>query len=163
MPCFEECGCTCYEIDGDFDRAIAAETNFDIDLENILRSHAGWYHDGEEGQIDGDVESLGLRDTSGVYILWRQTGYCEVHDSEHLRAYYVGKAGKAIETRLKVHQLTKEVGAGLATEISLWRGPNRAAKYVEQLLLDLYDFPLNKSENAGCKPLCLSIGVAEWN
>jgi hypothetical protein len=31
---------------------------------------------------------------------------------------------------------------------------NRIAKYLEQLLLDTYDFPLNKSENRGNKKLC---------
>ena len=32
--------------------------------------------------------------------------------------------------------------------------PNRIAKYVEQLLLDTYELPLNISENRGDRTLC---------
>ncbi|WP_156389439.1 hypothetical protein [Brevundimonas sp. Root1423] len=39
--------------------------------------------------------------------------------------------------------------------------PNRIAKYVEQLLLDLYDFPYNKRENYGSKRLCTHLDQFE--
>ena len=165
MACFDDCGCTCYawEADTQFDQTVEAETRFGITLRQLLGSHHGWYSDGEEGRSNGDVRWLGLRAVSGVYIPWQQADSCPTHDSEHLRAYYVGKAGSSIEARLLIHQMSKNVNEVLTTEVSVWEAPNRKAKYVEQLLLDFYDFPLNESENPGVHPLCHHIGYADWN
>ena len=51
----------------------------------------------------------------------------------------------------------------LATCVSIWPCSNRVAKYTEQLLLDLYCFPLNKVENYGTCRLCHHVGPAAWN
>lgn len=163
MACFDDCGSTCYEWSSAFDKAIASETRFDITLRELLDSHAGWYFDGDLDPVPGDIDGLGLQRTSGVYILWQQVGYCDVHDSEHMHAQYVGKAGRGVGGRLKRHQAEKLVGNGLTTEVSVLGMINRQAKYVEQLLLDIYDFPLNGSENTGAGTLCHCISPAEWN
>lgn len=165
MACFEECGCICYNwaADVEFDQAIAAETRMNLTLRRLVETHAGWYSDGEQERANNDVSRLGLRNVPGVYIIWRQADYCSEHDAEHLRAFYVGKAGSSIEARLKVHQMNKQVNKILMTEVSIWQGPNRLAKYLEQLLLDLYFFPLNGHEMRGTRLLCHHISPAGWN
>lgn len=165
MACFEECGCTCYEWTGDaaFDSAVATETKIDITLRDLIETHPGWYSDGPEGIANNDVTWIGLKNVPGVYILWHQTDYCSEHEAEHLRAFYVGKAGKDMEARLKVHQAKKQINEVLTTEVSVWQGPNRLAKYIEQLLLDSFIFPLNGYEMTGTLLLCHHISPADWN
>lgn len=165
MTCFEDCECTCYDWNQDspFNRAIESETRLDITLRRLLGSHVGWYHDGQGRRANGDINSMALKNVSGVYILWQQDGYCSEHDAEHLRAYYVGRSGSSIATRLKRHQTSKQVNEVLTTEVSVWQGPSRLAKYLEQLLLDLYRFPLNGNEMRGMHALCHHISPASWN
>jgi hypothetical protein len=38
---------------------------------------------------------------------------------------------------------------------------NRVAKYIEQLFLDLFDFPYNKRENPGTRKLCAHLSQSE--
>lgn len=169
MPCFDDCGCTCNQGFAAFDREISSEMGSRLTLEEILEHQAVWYHDGTvELKDDGfgrwEVRSWGLKETSGVYILWRQADYCAMHEREHMQAFYVGKAGGSIESRLVVHRTEKLVSdTMLATYVSIWPCSNRAAKYIEQLLLDLYDFPLNKAENYGTGRLCHHVVPGAWN
>ncbi|MDR7251906.1 hypothetical protein J2X46_000882 [Nocardioides sp. BE266] len=165
MACFEECGCTCYEWPGDavFDSAIERETRINITLRGLVETHPGWYSEGADGIANNDVTWIGLRNVPGVYVLWQQADYCSEHNADHLRAFYVGKAGKNIEARLKVHQGKKQINDILSTQVSIWQGPNRLAKYIEQLLLDSFSFPLNGYETGGTLPLCHHILPAAWN
>lgn len=166
MNCFEECGCRCRRQSKLFDDTVLKETRFDVRLQDLLSNHVGSYLDhSESGGPEGNdgVGDLGLRRVSGVYVLWRQHDNCDVHKTEHLRAYYVGKAGGSMHSRLLAHQSLKGVGNGLTTEVTIWRCPNRQAKYIEQLLLDLYYVPLNEHENPGSMRLCHHVGYGEWN
>ena len=162
MTCFPECGHTCGVRKSNFDATARHEVRWDLRLQDIVANHVGWYLDSEldPGNPHG-MESLGLDGLTGVYILWRQGDFCDDHELEHLRAQYVGKG--QIAKRLARHWAEKAAGGELATEISVWVGPNRQAKYVEQLLLDTFSFPLNKSENPGTQPLCHHVQPAEWN
>lgn len=83
---------------------------------------------------------------SGVYLLWNRIDYCEVHHHQINEALYVGKGDVAV--RLRRHYQTKAFPEEIVfvTHLDL---PNRLAKYVEQLLLDLYDMPMNTHENLG--------------
>lgn len=165
MACFDSCGCTCFDgaRSGEFDRAVKRELRTGPRLADIVRSHVGWYLDGEEGLATRDVDALGLRGVSGVYILWRQADYCNMHDAEHLMAEYVGKAGRSVPTRLVRHQREKPINGALTTEISLWKCSNRIAKYLEQALLDHFHFPQNRSEMIGSRRLCHHVPPADWN
>lgn len=121
MACFEVCGCVCFD-DGrstEFDRSVLQEMRNGTALDDIVGNHAGWYQDGKQGLGNRDIETLGLRGVSGIYILWRQSDYCQVHDAEHLTAEYVGRSGTSISTRLLRHQLDKSINDVLTTEVSL--------------------------------------------
>lgn len=156
-PCFQECTCTCGEQEPDFDRIIAVETNFVLSLSELCRKNIGWYGDRTIDQNGvGDWE-LGKR--SGLYFLWHKDDYCDRHDRFHLRALYVGKGG--FRQRIKSHWERKDTSEQLLVYFSYVDLPNRAAKYVEQLLLDLYHFPLNKAENHGTGSLCLHLTQSE--
>lgn len=165
MACFDVCDCVCFEDDRskEFDRCVLREMRNGPSLDEIVGNHAGWYQDGREGRENRDVETLGLRGVPGVYILWRQSGYCQSHDAEHLTAEYVGKSGSSISARLLRHQLDKSINDVLTTEISLWRCTNRIAKYLEQALLDHFTFPQNRNEVTGSRRLCHHIRPAAWN
>lgn len=169
VTCFEECGCVCNEGFEAFDSAIASEMASHLKLREVLEHRVVWYHDQTvELEDDGfgrfEVRSWGLSETSGVYVLWRQAGYCTLHECEHMQAFYVGKAGRNVESRLMIHRDEKSVSdTVLATYVSIWPCANRLAKYIEQLLLDLYDFPLNTSENHGTRRLCHDVGPGSWN
>jgi hypothetical protein len=69
-----------------------------------------------------------------------------------MRALYVGKG--MIEQRLLQHWKDKDFSEEMLVYWTSLEMPNRQAKYVEQLLLDLYKFPHNKSENEGRGLLC---------
>jgi hypothetical protein len=151
------------------------ETRSPVRLADLVAKHAGGYFEPEIG-ADGKpiidlailrqwlTENLALNKRAGVYILWRQAGYCAVHEQEHLQAQYVGKSGTDAAGRIAVHQAKKAIGDGnLPPEISFIPCINRKAKYLEQLLLDNFHFPQNFAENAGQQPLCYHISPAEWN
>jgi hypothetical protein len=143
MPCFDECGCTCDEGYQTFDREIASELGSHLTLNEIIEDRVIWYHDKtptleNDGFGRWEVTSEGLQTTGGIYVRWRQADFCEHHGREHMQAMYVGKAGKSIDSRLGVHRLKKKVtDSELATYVSIWPCSNRAAKYIEQMLLDL--------------------------
>lgn len=89
---------------------------------------------------------------SGLYFLWRKDACCPEHELFHMRALYVGKG--VFSRRFRRHwqaQPTLDVQLVYFTYVEL---PNRLAKYAEQLVLDCYDMPLNRAENAGRGRLC---------
>jgi hypothetical protein len=69
-----------------------------------------------------------------------------------MRSLYTGKG--LFSNRIKNHWKTKETSAEMLIYYSFYACENRIAKYLEQLLLDIYDFPLNRSENKGKEMLC---------
>lgn len=140
-----------------------------LTLREILEDRVVWYHDQTDGSADNgfdqwEVIGWSLKWTSGVYVLWRQADYCGTHEREHMQALYVGKSGSNVERRLVKHRVEKSVSdTDLATYVSIWPCSNRIAKYIEQLMLDIYDFPLNGDEDNGTRRLCHHVRPAAWN
>lgn len=85
-----------------------------------------------------------LKSRMGVYALWIDHTYCYEHDMHRMLCLYVGK-GYALG-RIKSHIKDKWPETQLLY-ITFYECKNRIAKYAEQLMLDIYDFPLNKDEN----------------
>jgi hypothetical protein len=148
--CFENCGCSCDSTDKAFDTVIAKELIQPFRIQDICRSNISWYCD--KSLTEGHFEQWDLGNRSGLYFLWHKDDYCAVHERFHMRALYVGKG--AFSKRMRRHwagQPTEDEMLVYFTYVDL---PNRIAKYAEQLLLDCYDFPLNKAENSGSLKLC---------
>jgi hypothetical protein len=150
MRCFETCECRCGVSNGEFDAIIARETRFPLRLNDICRARIGWYSD--KSLDDSGVGGWGLARRSGLYFLWHKDDYCARHERFHMRALYVGKGGFA--KRLRAHWQGKDTSDEMLVYFSFVELENRVAKYVEQLLLDLYQFPLNTAENPGQVRLC---------
>ena len=68
-----------------------------------------------------------------------------------MRSRYVGMGN--IAARFRDHWDRKDFSEELFVYFTYVEMSNRLSKYFEQVLLDLYHFPLNKSENTGCKVL----------
>jgi hypothetical protein len=119
-------------------------------LNEICRKNIGWYTD---KTLDASyLKEWGLNGLSGLYFLWHKDDYCTVHEKFHMRALYVGKG--TLQTRLNVHWETKDTSEQMLIYFSYVVMPNRIAKYTEQLILDCYNLPLNRSENLGKARLC---------
>lgn len=107
---------------------------------------------------------MGLDRVSGVYVIWMLDDYCEEHRKEVYRTIYVGKAGLSVQSRLFRHQAKKGlVGDALNPHVTVRETSNRVAKYVEQVLLDLFDFDGNTTENCGTRPLLVALPLSEWD
>jgi hypothetical protein len=138
------------------------------------------------------LEELSLRDLLrgldgkiGVYHIWRDEDFCDIHERHNLRCVYVGKgaaltrlldhtsndrlekdndwlldpdAQKALERRrLEDRKKKRErLRADEPYYISFFECENRIAKYIEQLFLDTYRFPVNTNENPGVEELWAS-------
>jgi len=118
----------------------------------------------------------GLSGGMGVYHIWRYDDFCDIHQRHNLECMYVGKG--AAFTRLLDHmsdsleeqaaRFDPEAMAALEKRkaedrrkkkerfhwdepywISFFECENRVAKYLEQLFLDTYRFPVNTNENPG--------------
>lgn len=150
MGCFTNCDCTCGFHDNTFDEIIRRETKFPLRLADILDSPLGWYTD--KSVDDSRLEGWSLQNKSGLYLLWDKDEWCVTHERFHMRARYVGKGGLA--QRLRTHWAKKDTSDAFLVFFSFISLENRVAKYVEQLLLDIYQFPLNASENSGKAKLC---------
>jgi hypothetical protein len=87
-----------------------------------------------------------LKGKMGVYGLWIHQSECYDHDMQRMLCLYVGK-GKAL-SRIKSH-IVKKWPEEQLLYVTFYECENRIAKYVEQLFLDSYDFPLNRDENSG--------------
>jgi len=86
----------------------------------------------------------------GLYHIWADDGsICEKHKTHALKCIYVGK-GEVFTRIIDDHLNSKleEFGAS-SIHVSFFQCKNRFAKYYEQLFLDLFKIPLNKSESRG--------------
>lgn len=155
--CYDNCDCRCGEIDPAFDSIVDRETKFALRLNDILRAGVGWYSD---KSVEGSgIRGWSLRGRSGLYFLWHKDDYCPHHERFHMRALYVGKGG--FEQRLRAHWQDKDTSEELLVYFSFVELENRISKYFEQLLLDLYHFPLNTAENPGQRLLCAHFTQSE--
>ena len=149
-PCFDECDCSCADNVTIFDKCLAEETKFGLTLYDVTHSGIHWY-------IDKTIEDSGLdgvkfAERNGVYILWHKNDYCAKHELFHMKALYVGKGDPA--RRLRQHWKEKNTDDEMLIYFTFFPCDNRKSKYIEQLLLDTYDFPFNYSENTGTEILC---------
>lgn len=148
-PCYD-CGCSCGAVDTVFDETAAAELRTPPMLNELCRTNIAYYCD---RTIDGVlVRNWPLKGRSGVYVLWHKDEYCAGHQNFHMCALYVGKG--AFDARKLDHWATKPTADIQLVYFSYLDLPNRISKYVEQLLLDIYNLPLNVSENRGTTRLC---------
>ncbi len=69
-----------------------------------------------------------------------------------MKGLYVGKG--LIQKRLIAHFQKKDFAEEKIVYYTFIVCENRIAKYCEQLFLDIYDMPYNKSENIGNIKLC---------
>ncbi|UDQ91173.1 hypothetical protein LJE71_09355 [Xanthobacter autotrophicus] len=150
VSCFPDCPCSCGDMGHEFDRVAQQELRVPLKLRDLCSQKVGWY---SERSLDSSgVTGWGLGKRSGLYFLWYKNGYCDRHDLFHMRALYVGKG--AFSARLRNHWASKDTSEQLLIYFTYVELPNRIAKYVEQLLLDIYKFPLNSAENRGTANLC---------
>lgn len=148
--CFPECPCSCGDMGEAFDRVAKQELRTPLKLRDLCRQNVGWYCDRSIEPSGVTGWSLGKR--SGLYFLWRKDDYCDRHGLFHMKALYVGKG--AFAARLRNHWALKDTAEQMLIYFTYVELPNRTAKYVEQLLLDIYEFPLNVAENNGRSQLC---------
>ncbi|WP_146095854.1 hypothetical protein [Xanthomonas arboricola] len=87
-----------------------------------------------------------LKDKFGVYHIWFDHDATSIGEDHILQAVYVGKGHLDIRLKEQVSKHLKELGTVL---ITIKECKNRMAKYLEQLFLDTFDFPLNSAENTG--------------
>jgi hypothetical protein len=150
--CFPDCPCSCGDSDHEFNDIIARETSFPIRLDSLVSENIGWVFDKSlELKISEGLITASKNDF-GVYFLWHKEDCCCIHQPYHMKALYVGKG--AINARLISHLRDKDFSEEVLVYFSYLSLPNRQAKYVEQLILDVYDIPHNNSENTGNKRLC---------
>jgi len=94
----------------------------------------------------------GLNGKVGIYQLWEETGYCGDHqDQRKIECTYVGKTGSrkvSVSGRIKNH-LKDKWRRGETMYVTYYSCINRTAKYLEQVLLDVYKFEHNGHENPG--------------
>lgn len=76
-----------------------------------------------------------------------------------MRCMYVGKG--AIGQRFISHYMQKDFSEEMIVYWSYFPAINRVAKYLEQLLLDTFKFPLNRAENSGEGRLCAYYSQSE--
>ena len=111
---------------------------------------------------DVEIDDLTLRDVlrgldkkMGLYHIWTDDDFCDVHKRYNLECLYVGKG--AAFTRLLEHAKDrKKLLDDVPYWISFFACDNRIAKYIEQLFLDTYHFPENSNENHGTDTLWAS-------
>ncbi len=155
MSCFSECNCECGKEGEEFDKIILSETNFDVTATQLAHSNMGWFC----GFVDLRENHWPISKDDGVYLLWKKDDYCPVHGIFHSKALYVGKG--RVKSRIYDHAKNKGFTEEDIVYFTFLDVPNRKAKYIEQLLLDLYDFPINRAENKGKGTLCAYISQQE--
>lgn len=151
MPCFDDCGCYCENFSTLGDDLLLKETRFETSIYSLTHANVGWFMSNSECSTPL-IKSWELSRRVGIYILWHKDNYCALHDRFHMRALYVGKG--YIEKRLFEHWKAKDFSNEMLVYWTFVEMTNRQAKYYEQLLLDIYDLPLNRSENPGVEKLC---------
>ena len=141
--------CNCNKIDNEFDQILKSELTLDIDLKTICHSNIGWFID-KTISDDSLLKEWNEKNSIGIYFLWEKE-YCDIHHLYPMRCLYIGKGD--IFKRLENHFNTKDFSNEQLIYFSYFVCENRIAKYLEQLFLDLYNVPFNKSENKGRKIL----------
>jgi hypothetical protein len=108
------------------------------------------------------IEGLTLRDVlrgldnkMGVYHIWMDEDFCDVHKRQNLECVYIGK-GEALTRLLDHAKHPQRLLGDVPYWITFFECKNRVAKYIEQLFLDIYYFPENANENPGTKELWAS-------
>jgi hypothetical protein len=100
----------------------------------------------ERENLSSHETLVDLKGKMGVYGLWIHQSDCYDHDMHRMFCLYVGK-GYALN-RVKKHIENKWPETQLLY-VTFYECENRIAKYIEQLFLDNYNFPLNIEENIG--------------
>lgn len=158
MTCFEECTCSCgHDNFASFDACAGSELLRPPLLRSIVHSEIGWFMD--RSLDDPLIGEWGLEEAQGVYLLWCKNDYCSQHEMFHMKSLYVGKG--VTGRRLLAHYKHKDFKEPMLVYWTFYRCANRLSKYIEQLLLDTYSFPLNKAENPGRERLCAHFTQAE--
>lgn len=160
MNCFEMCSCSCGKPSLEheqFDQILRSELRLDITLRNLCHSNIGWFLD--KSQAEHYLYDWPLRGRSGVYLLWHRDGYCDKHQTFHMRCMYAGKG--SVAQRFICHYLEKDFSEEMIVYWSYFPSKNRVAKYLEQLLLDTFNLPLNRAENSGEGRLCAHYSQVE--
>jgi hypothetical protein len=143
-----------------FDVVASSEATFVPKLKDLCNQNIGWFMDFKTfGNSLSPKKGWYSKDPHGVYLIWYKDDYCDVHNLFHMRALYVGKG--PIGTRLNRHWRNKDFSDEMLVYTSAFGLLNRHSKYVEQLLLDTFNFPLNSSENPGTEKLCAYFAQAE--
>lgn len=152
--CFSpRCDCCCGALPPEFDEILQRETRFPWTLAQLCCSNILWFVE-DAGPTERDCSGV-----EGVYLLWHKDGWCATHELNHMRSLYVGKG--RFYPRMYDHWRTKDFSREQSVYWTLVEMPNRQAKYVEQLLLDLFDFPFNKAECRGMSRLCMHLSPEE--
>lgn len=155
MGCYNECECCCGVEGHEFNEIIGVETKIKVSALDLAHSNMGWFC----GFDDLKNGNWPISKNGGVYLLWEKNDYCPEHERFHAKALYVGKG--YVKKRIFNHAKNKGFTEEDIVYFTFLDIPNRQAKYIEQLLLDLYDFPLNKSENPGRERFCAYITQKE--
>jgi len=141
-----------------FDKACAAELKSSVTVAQIvgtpsnspkycLRLDVNEFWDTYEQGIDilKMADRLaGVNRKFGLYHLWVSHG--ESDESRVVQAIYVGKGHIKKRVRNHIKNYLDEQGTIF---ITFYECENRIAKYLEQLFLDQFLFPLNTQENLG--------------
>ncbi|EIO9263345.1 MULTISPECIES: hypothetical protein [Vibrio] len=101
----------------------------------------------EKEQMEGSVlyiNPLLNVNEMGLYLIWSPVG-TPVNGKMIFKCSYAGKGWA--KDRIAIHEKKKLVELGYL--ITFYQCENRIAKYMEQLLMDFYNFEYNKSENRG--------------
>ncbi len=146
-----DCDLGCYNRQKLFDNILKKETNFNLTLETITHSNIGWFID--KTIVDGvfHLKEWHLPNEDSIYFLWLKEGYCPIHEIFLMKCLYIGK-GK-LSDRIISHLKRKDFSEEMIVYFSFVTLQNRQSKYIEQLLLDIYNIPLNKNENSGNQSL----------
>ncbi|BFP41168.1 hypothetical protein FGF1_20130 [Flavobacteriaceae bacterium GF1] len=150
--CFPDvCDCTCNQPYNEFESIISKEISFPFSFDELCHSNIGWFTD---EKICNDHHLNDWIDAScyGIYLLWHKDDYCATHNMFHMKGLYVGKGN--IKNRIISHFKKKDFSNEMIVYFTFIEMINRRAKFLEQLLLDHFNFPFNKNENNGKKKLC---------
>lgn len=136
----------------EFDRFVKAETTFGLPFMEMLKSGAIFRCVNMEG-FNKFIKFDCIKEQIGLYMLWEETDH-QLPGKHQMKCVYVGKG--TVESRLYSH-IAKKLAKDESWHATFFECKNRIAKYLEQLLLDLYKPELNKDEVYGTVPL-----LAEW-
>jgi hypothetical protein len=153
VKCFQEiCNCSCGDSNELWEATTNRELNSKLSLKELCHSNIGWFSD---KSICDSYELADWMDSKifGIYFLWHKDDYCPTHNLFHMKCLYVGKG--QIKNRITRHFYSKDFSENMLVYFTYYDLPNRLSKYYEQLILDIFNVPFNKSENKGLNNLCM--------